>query len=81
MGIESKLDAMYKRAIRKHRESIKDDAAFCQCPVPVPPVKITDKNKEARQEIIKQKRICPGCGKPRRRITIFDFTNDNSRKA
>lgn len=81
MGIESKLDAMYKRVIKKQKEIFPGDAGFCKCPQSVPPVMITDENKEARQGIINKQRICPGCGKPRRRITIFDFTTDNSRKA
>lgn len=81
MGIESRLDAMYKRVMKKHRKAVSDDVPFCECPQSVPPVIITDENKEARQEIINKQRICPRCGKPRRRLNIFYFITDNSRKA
>lgn len=74
MGIESKLDTMYKRVMKKHRKAVSDDVPFCECPVPVPPVMITDETAEEKEEIIKRQRICPKCGKARRRINILVFT-------
>lgn len=72
MSIDRRLKTLEKKMqISSFPESVQITGNRCKCSKPVRPLMIQPEDIEELQEIQKQYRICPDCGKPRKFITLI----------